>query len=248
MVAVELDRLHRNEAGQVTPMFKVLFRIEIPRSQFTYKNAIDKIIQLNDDYDFDWIAIDRGYGEVQLELLHDYGMKNPYPGLADKVVGYQFSEKIDVRDPHTGKKDKKHLKPFMVNNSVNAFEKYKIILNPYDDLLIEQLGSYIVKSISSTGMPTYTDENEHAVDALNLCLLIFEQKYSDLLRRIYSFKVVGFDSLDRGYDDAIKPRQIERPKPTVIPIKMGKQDAYIKDSTVSAASKKRLSAISRRMF
>lgn len=248
MVAVELDRLHRNEAGQVTPMFKVLFRIEIPRSQFTYKNAIDKIIQLNDDYDFDWIAIDRGYGEVQLELLHDYGMKNPYTGLADKVVGYQFSEKIDVRDPHTGKKDKKHLKPFMVNNSVNAFEKYKIILNPYDDLLIEQLGSYIVKSISSTGMPTYTDENEHAVDALNLCLLIFEQKYSDLLRRIYSFKVVGFDSLDRGYDDAIKPRQIERPKPTVIPIKMGKQDAYIKDSTVSAASKKRLSAISRRMF
>ena len=63
MVAVELDTFHKNENGVIDPKFKVLFRIEIPRSQFTYKNALDRIIQLNDDFDFDWIAIDRGYGE-----------------------------------------------------------------------------------------------------------------------------------------------------------------------------------------
>lgn len=62
MVGVELDPFHTNEHGMVEPKFKVMFRLEIPRSQFTYRNAIDKIIQLNDDFDFDWIAIDRGYG------------------------------------------------------------------------------------------------------------------------------------------------------------------------------------------
>lgn len=66
MVCIELDKLHKNVNGVVEPMFKVLFRIEIPRSEFTYTNAVNKIIELNDEYDFDWIAIDRGYGNVQI--------------------------------------------------------------------------------------------------------------------------------------------------------------------------------------
>lgn len=236
MVGVELDAFHTNEHGVVEPKFKVMFRLEIPRSQFTYRNAIDKIIQLNDDFDFDWIAIDRGYGEVQLELLHDYGIKNPETGLADKVVGYQFSEKIEVRDPHTLKKDRKPLKPFMVNTSVNVFEKYKIVLNPEDDLLIEQLGSYVVKSISSSGMPTYTDENEHAVDGLNLCLLIFEQKYGDLMRRVITTRIAGFEMPDI-FEGKVQDRALEDPdrKKTVQQISLGRQKAYIKDYTISSA-------------
>lgn len=66
MVAVELDRFEKNEHGVTEPVFKVLFRIEIPRSQFTYMNAINKIIELDEQYEFDWIAIDRGYGKNYL--------------------------------------------------------------------------------------------------------------------------------------------------------------------------------------
>ncbi|MEG1870573.1 MAG: hypothetical protein RR192_01080 [Peptostreptococcaceae bacterium] len=197
MVALELDKFHVNEHGKHEPKFKVIFRIEIPRSNFTYVNAINKIVELNDAYDFDWIAVDRGYGETQIELLHKYGMENPMTGLHDKVIGYQFGQKIEVRDPHTFKKDKKPLKPFMVNNSVVVLEKGKLILDPSDKLLIEQLESYRIKSISITGIPTYTDENEHAVDALNLCLLMFEQKYGTLMRTVVSSKMLPLGEMKR---------------------------------------------------
>lgn len=130
-------------------------------------------------------------------MLHKYGIENPSSGLKDKVIGYQFGQKIDVRDPHTMQKDKKPLKPFMVNNSVIVFEKEKIIFDPTDKILIEQFESYRIKSISTTGIPTYTDVNEHAVDALNLCLLIFEQKYGALFRNIITSKILSLNSFKR---------------------------------------------------
>lgn len=195
MVCVEYDRFHQDVDGSPMPCFKVLFRVEIARGDFTYMNAMNKIIALNEQYDFDWIAIDRGYGETQLEMFHAYGLRNPESHLAEKVVGYQFSEKVEVIDPYTRKPDLKHMKPFMVNNSVNVFEKGKMILDPDDKYLIEELEEYRVKSISAAGLPVFTSENEHALDAMNLALLIFAQKYDKLLRRVFSTKAVLIDSV-----------------------------------------------------
>ena len=217
MVCMEFDRFHQDQDGRIVPLFKVLFRVEIARAEFTYVNAMNKIIELNDEYKFDWIAIDRGYGEVQLEMLHKYGEEHPETGLADKVVGYQFSQKIEVTDPYTRKKDQKHLKPFMVNNSVNLFEKYKIVLDPKDKTLIGQLEEYRVKSISASGLPVYTDENEHAIDSMNLALLIFEQKYGDLLKKVFSIKTVFIGTLDNR-DVDVKSRVLIGDSPEDIPI------------------------------
>ena len=88
------------------------------------------------------------------------------------------------------------MKPFMVNNSVNLFEKGKIVLDPKDKSMIQQLEEYRVKSISSSGLPQYTDENEHAIDGMNLALLIFEQKYGSLLKKVFSIKTVFIGTLD----------------------------------------------------
>lgn len=235
MVCMQLDKLHLDSEGRVVPMFKVLFRVEIPRSQFTYTNAVNKIIELNDQFDFDWIAVDRGYGETQVELLHKYGFENPESGLATKVVGFQFAEKINVRDPYTLKKDRKPMKPFMVNNSVNIFEKGKIILNPNDKYLIGQLEEYRIKSISSHGLPTFSEENEHAIDAMNLALLMYEQKYGNLLRNIIATNVVVIDGLEPV--DNIASRDIdENNKKLVSMIKIGNHQAYISEK-ISRTSK-----------
>ena len=140
-------------------------------------------------------------------MLHKYGLEHQETGLADKVIGYQFSQKIEVTDPYTRKKDSKDLKPFMVNNSVNLFEKGKIVLDPKDRGMIEQLEEYRVKSISASGKPIYTDENEHAIDSMNLALLIFEQKYGELLKKVYSIKTVFIGTLDNR-DVDVKSRVI----------------------------------------
>ena len=95
----------------------------------------------------------------------------------------------------------------MVNNSVNLFEKGKIVLDGSDKGMISQLEEYRVKSISSSGLPIYTDENEHAIDAMNLALLLFEQKYGSLLKKVYSIKTVFIGTLD-ARDEHVKSRDI----------------------------------------
>ena len=189
MVGLYLDRGFTNDRGLLEPKFKVLFRLEIPRSEFTYVNAIQKIVELNELLDIDHIVMDRGYGDVQLEMIKKWGVENPETMLAEKTVGYQLGQKIIVRDPHTRKKDNKPLKPFMVNNSVLAFERGAIIFDPKDKEIREQFEGYKIKSVSSTGQPIYSDENEHAVDALNLCLLEFERNYGELFRLITATKI-----------------------------------------------------------
>ena len=248
MVCMEFDRFHQDHEGRIVPLFKMLFRIEVPRSDFTYVNAMNKIIELNEEYQFDWIGIDRGYGEVQLEMLHKYGMEHPETGLADKVIGYQFSQKIEVRDPYTKKKDQKHLKPFMVNNSVNLFEKGKIVLDGSDKGMISQLEEYRVKSISSTGLPVYTDENEHAIDAMNLALLLFEQKYGSLLKKVYSIKTVFIGTLD-SRDEHVKSREIGevQEEPFVKIIKTSEQEGVISISPLKRQNK-RIPSFQRRTF
>jgi replicative DNA helicase len=233
MVCMEFDRFHQMQSGVIVPMFKVLFRIEIARAEFTYVNAMNKIVELNDKYKFDWIGVDRGYGEVQLEMLHKYGLEHPETHLAEKVIGYQFSQKIEVTDPYTRKKDQKHIKPFMVNNSVNLFEKYKIVLDPTDKTMTTQLEEYRVKSISAAGMPIYTDENEHAIDAMNLALLLFEQKYGDLLKKVVSIKTVFIGPIDNREPD-LKPRDFnpEEPEPFVKVFSTSKQNGIVSVSPV----------------
>lgn len=249
MVCMEFDKFHQDINGRIVPLFRMLFRVEVPRTDFTYVNAMNKIIELNEEYQFDWIGVDRGYGEVQLEMLHKYGMEHPETQLAEKVIGYQFSQKITVTDPYTRKKDEKHMKPFMVNNSVSLFEKGKIVLDGSDKGMITQLEEYRVKSITSSGLPQYTDENEHAIDAMNLALLLFEQKYGSLLKKVYSIKTVFIGTLDNRETD-VKSRDIGEPDqntPFVQIIKTSDSEGIVSISPVRRQNK-RIPSFQRRMF
>ena len=108
----------------------------------------------------------------------------------------------------------------MVNNSVNLFEKGKIILDGSDKTMISELEEYRIKNITSAGLPQYTDENEHAIDAMNLCLLSFALHYDSLLRKVYSTKAVFIPGVGEKRDDDIKSRSIgeeEEEKPNKIP-------------------------------
>lgn len=214
LVCIELDKLHTDQAGNIVPKFKVLFRMELPVNRFTYTDAVDKIIDLNDEYKFDWIAVDKGYGQTQVELLRKYGMANPITGLHKKVMEYQFSQKIEVRDPYTMQKDKKPLKPFMVNNSVVMFERQKIVFNPKDKKMIEQFEGYRIKSYSAAGMPIYSSENEHIIDAFNLALLAFEQNYGDLFRSLLVQRVFIIQGLSP--EERIKNEEMKAQANTAI--------------------------------
>ncbi len=76
------------------------------------------------------------------------------------------------------------MKPFMVNSLAVAFDRERIVLSPFDDVLHKQLIDYNVERISQSGMPVYTSKNEHYVDALGLAHLAFVLEFPRLTAMI----------------------------------------------------------------
>ena len=164
--------------------FKVMKRIEVPRSEYTLDNAVEWIIKVNNIYNPSWIFCDRGYGDYQIERLHIYGDEHPYSGLKNKVVGWQFKNTIEVMDPIQKTIVKEPMKPFMVNQLALAFERDRIMLSPFDDILHKQLIDYVVDHVSQSGQPVFTSKDEHYVDALGLAYLAFVLKFPDIAKGI----------------------------------------------------------------
>ena len=72
------------------------------------------------------------------------------------------------------------MKPFMVNQLAIAFERERIILSPFDEVLHKQLIDYSVERISQSGQPIFTSVNEHFVDALGLAYLAMVLEFKEL--------------------------------------------------------------------
>lgn len=164
--------------------FKVIRRVEVPRGEYSYDNAVNLIVELNDIYNPSWIYCDRGAGEYQIERLHIIGEQRPSTGLRNKVKGFQFKNVLEIMDPVTRVVTKEPLKPFMVNQLVIAFEREKMILSPFDETLHKQLIDYEVERISQSGTPIFTSVNEHFVDALGLAYLAFVLEFPELTKSI----------------------------------------------------------------
>ncbi len=164
---------------------RVCFREEVKKGEYTLLDAVERIIELNAIFDPKWIYVDRGYGEVQLELLHKHGVEHPITGLKKKVVGHTFSDSIEMPDPHTKLMSKKEIKPFMVSNLRQLLEEEMIIFPERDQELFEQLISYVVRSVSIYGRQSFemtAGVPDHAHDALILACLAYAVKYSDLMK------------------------------------------------------------------
>lgn len=164
--------------------FKVIKRIEVVRGDYSYDNAVNTIVELNDIYKPAFIYCDAGAGEYQIERLHIIGDENPSSGLKHKVKRCQFSQTLDIVDPTSGEIHKEPLKQLMVNQLILSFERDRIMLSPYDTVLHKQLTSYEVEKIGSNGKPIYTSKDEHFIDALGLAHLAFVLEFKELTNTI----------------------------------------------------------------
>ena len=189
--------------------FEVLFRIDIPRTEFLLTSAVNKLIELNDEFNFDHIALDRGLGEQAVEMVKQYGQLNPQTGLHVKTVGYHFGSSLEVYDPVTLKKVKKDFKPFLVDNSVLVFERGRMVLNEKDKVLKRQLNAYKIEKVSANGRPIFSSTDEHSVDTLNMCLLQFQISYGSLFKLMIK-GAFGSVNLNKKVEEDWNNREIEK--------------------------------------
>lgn len=171
--------------------FMVIKRIEVPKAEYSYDKAVQMIIELNEIYNPSFIYIDAGSGEYQYERLHIYGDEHPSSGLKHKVKRWHLSQTIDITDPITGQIEKKPVKPFMVNQLTMSFERDRIMMSPWDEVLSKQLTDYEIERVSQSGQPIFTSKDEHFCDAMALAHLAFVLEFKDLTKNIKEFAVAS---------------------------------------------------------
>ncbi len=237
------------------PTIQIIDKILIPKSEYTFDNAINKIVELNDIYNPDYIYVDRGSGEYQLEALHKKGLELPGTELNRKVIGVSLGSSRQVIDPATGEVTKKPLKAFMVNQVSLLFERGQVILNKNDEKLIKQFENYRVIRTSLQGVPVFSDEDEHGVDCLGFTVLAILDHYPEKLQLIDNYqpvndflrvkisKLISIEN-EEEENDNYELTDIEE-KEALIKVPVGCKDAkkYIEKTSVADWGNRKISSV-----
>ena len=184
IVVVEWNKTLNSGKGA----YKVVEKVIISQIEFTQVKACEEIIALNQKWDPTYIYVDQGFGNTQIEMLHKYGLENPKTRLANKVKGIFFGDTMEIRDPVTKQRVKKHMKPFMVNLAVRRLEDDLIILPEDEDVkhgLVGQMRDYTVIRRTALGQPIYSDDDDHTLVAWMLCILAATIEHSDISKAGY---------------------------------------------------------------
>lgn len=184
--------------------YKIIHKDRISKEGWTQPLAVEKIINLNRDYNCDHIYLDEGFGTPQASQLRLFAQsqfgKVPamHPDLKlSKVVSVSFGSSMTIQDPVSGEQYTKRTKQFIVENSVDMLTRGLLVLHEVDDIdIIKQMKNYVVKSKSANGSKTYAYKDaqigDHDLDAYNIALYGFSQEYSVYVN---SGPIVGINSL-----------------------------------------------------
>lgn len=169
-------------SGDDVGKYQIIERYELERGSVKdlLGAGVREAVLLDNKYNFDFVYVDRGYGERQWEELVEV--------LGNKVIGVNYSSAVDELDPILGTITKEPLKAFCVDNAVSIFERLNLIVNSNDEVLRGQMISYSRLKTSVTGRPVFGSASptlypDHAIDALCYALLGFKQQFGDLIPR-----------------------------------------------------------------
>jgi len=104
---------------------------------------------------------------------------------------------IEIKDPYTKLPVKKEIKPYMVDNLRQHFEKSLLLFPTADEELYMQIISYVVVRTTQTGRPVFEAGGsavDHAHDALMLALLAITENYGEFGRSQVATNVESFSN------------------------------------------------------
>ena len=184
-----------------TTNFYVLENHVLSPTAYSGESYKEEVKRLNFKWNPNFIYADEGYGNFLIEDLQvestSLSSKSNRTAYENSIVNLQhtlksinFSSNIELFNPGTGLYFQKYAKNFLVENTVQVFERHKIKFAENDKILIKQLGNYIQVKKLDNGKIVYGMENEsigdHRLDALMIALggLVIEES-------VYSSKFTG---------------------------------------------------------
>lgn len=174
-----------------TGKLRLFYRKGVKSKDATQRETRNEIIRLMTYYKVDFLYVDYGAGDTNVEELTFYGKKNPQLGMSRKLHVVDSGASTEHYDPLLQKMVKKRNKGLMINQSVLSLEEGRMILPKEEDdphRLISQMRGYIVKTITARGDCTY-DGEDHVLDAFNLAVYGFYFQYGSLLKSSYDHRI-----------------------------------------------------------
>jgi replicative DNA helicase len=169
---VKIYVVERNRKG----VFRTFFKHEVPNNEFTQTQAVDRIVEISKKIPLSYIYVDRGFGTVQVELLHKYGKEHPESQLQKIVKAVDFKGNVEIRDPWSKQIVKKPLKPFCVANAARIVENRAISIPEEENHksgLIGQMRGYNMIETPSGNIVFEAENRDDLLVAWMLALLPF---------------------------------------------------------------------------
>jgi DNA polymerase III delta prime subunit len=221
--------------------YRIWYEHRINKKEMSQTTAVKWIIDFHNTYKMNWIYVDKGYGEVQIELLYAYGKRNPITQLHKIVKPVDFAGNVEIFNNITKKEEKKRLKYFAVNE-IHTLLANGLLILPFisddKDKLVGQLREYRVKSSTKTGEPLFVDENDHFIAALMCsCYGFFKQSDDSSFKKHITNKVIFIKSRNNKFEISRVSNPDEKHKESIFKrLNIKKRGGLIKTSGANIRS------------
>ena len=172
-----------------TKRFRVWNKTSIHKSMSGGKNiqtaALDKLIELDNNFACKFVYVDKGFGSTQSEILEKYYFQK---GESHKFKSVDFNSNYMRKNILTGEVETKRMKGMLVYFLQKKFEYKEIEISNTEEQgdmkLIAQLDHYIVDHYDSKDNPVFAAGGkcgDHALDALMLANFAFIENFDNIL-------------------------------------------------------------------
>lgn len=162
----------------VTRELELIWHEEVPRSEFTYHNAVQRVLELWEQFSPELLVCDKGSGEPQIEQLTLAAIQQPHLDLLGKLEPVAFQSKMTQVDPVSGEHYDEPLKPFLVGRLSRKFQERKVRFPAYLDAAKKQFLDYRVKERTERTIK-FTSKNEHVIDCLLFAMYAVHTRYEN---------------------------------------------------------------------
>lgn len=148
--------------------YQVIYREEMPTSDTLLTQGVRRVLEVQEVVGADYIVVDRGYGEMQLEVLRTEMAMRSMEG-ARRVVGYSFQELVEFVTEHDPQPRRIRLKDAAYQWMAFLVDKGRLVFPEADEELKRQLLGIRVQATDSYGTK-FKVSKDHIVSALALAL------------------------------------------------------------------------------
>ena len=185
------DNLNQDVTIDFTGKYRLFYRRGIKSKEATQRLTRQEILRLMTNYKVDFVYVDYGAGDTNIEELSLFGRQHPQYNMSQKLVVIDSGAVVEHFDHTIGKMVKKRNKSLMVNFSVISLEEGMMLLPKEEDQgtrLVGQMRGYVIKNITTRGEYAY-EGDDHILDAFNLAIYGFQQKFGQLLSSKISYNI-----------------------------------------------------------